>query len=86
MSLPQSYVALVAEIAALIEIDAAELPVDGSLLDYGLDSVRLMTLVERLRADGVEVGFEELAETPTLRAFATRLGLSPHDPLDGARS
>jgi aryl carrier-like protein len=78
MSLPESYEALASEIAALIEIDAAELPSDGSLLDYGLDSVRLMTLVERLRADGLEVGFEELAEEPTLRGFAKRVGLVPH--------
>jgi len=84
MSLPDSYEALVAEIAALIEIDGAELPAEGSLLDYGLDSVRLMSLVERLRADGLEVGFEELAEEPTLGGFARRLGLTPRGAQDGA--
>lgn len=78
MKLPQTYAALVAEIAELIEVDAAELEPADSLLDHGLDSVRLMTLVERLRAGGLEVGFEDLAEEPTLRGFARQLGLSPH--------
>ncbi|HVJ90230.1 MAG TPA: phosphopantetheine-binding protein [Labilithrix sp.] len=74
-ALPSTYEALSAEIAALIEVDASELSPDDSLLDWGLDSLRLMTILERLRASGIEVAFVELAEQPTLRYLAGRLGL-----------
>jgi bifunctional isochorismate lyase/aryl carrier protein len=77
MSLPSSYDALVAEIASLLEVDATQLAPDDSLLDWGLDSIRLMSLVERLRAGGVPVSFEQLAELPTLRALARHLDLTP---------
>lgn len=50
---------------------------DGDdLLDRGLDSIRLMSLVEEWRADGTEVSFIDLAETPTLEAWAGLLGRS----------
>jgi bifunctional isochorismate lyase/aryl carrier protein len=39
---------------------------DAPLIEQGLDSIRLMTLVERWRAMGVAVTFAELAEHPTL--------------------
>ncbi|MCW7539440.1 isochorismatase family protein [Aquabacterium sp. A7-Y] len=44
-----------------------------SLLEQGMDSIRLMTLVERFRAAGHSVGFVELAEAPTLLQWAERL-------------
>lgn len=48
---------------------------DGDdLFDAGLDSIRLMTVVERLRADGHDVSFVDLAERPTLNAWAELLG------------
>ena len=43
------------------------------LLDRGLDSIRLMSLVERWRETGVEVGFIDLAEEPTLEAWSRLL-------------
>jgi bifunctional isochorismate lyase/aryl carrier protein len=43
------------------------------LLDRGLDSIRLMSLVERWRAEGADVGFIDLAETPTLEAWSRLL-------------
>jgi len=46
---------------------------DDDLLDAGLDSIRLMALVERLRAAGHEVSFVELAEQPTVAAWAALL-------------
>jgi bifunctional isochorismate lyase/aryl carrier protein len=40
---------------------------DGEdLFECGLDSIRLMTLLERWRAAGTDVTFVELAEHPTL--------------------
>jgi bifunctional isochorismate lyase/aryl carrier protein len=39
---------------------------DDNLLDRGLDSIRLMSLVERWRSAGAEISFVDLAERPTL--------------------
>lgn len=77
MNMPTSYAAFAREVAGLLEVDASELGADDSLLDWGLDSIRLMSLVERLRNAGIEVSFEQLAEQPTLRSFAGHLGLAP---------
>ena len=43
---------------------------DDDLIDAGLDSIRLMTLIERWRADGHEVSFVDLAEQPTIAGWA----------------
>ncbi|GAA3399579.1 isochorismatase [Paenibacillus hodogayensis] len=40
-----------------------------NLIDLGLDSVRMMSLVERWRRAGAEISFVELAERPTLDAW-----------------
>ncbi|HYN93022.1 MAG TPA: phosphopantetheine-binding protein [Pilimelia sp.] len=50
---------------------------DDDLLDLGLDSIRLMTVVERLRAAGHDVTFVALAERPTLGDWADLLGGTP---------
>ncbi|MBB2910628.1 bifunctional isochorismate lyase/aryl carrier protein [Streptosporangium becharense] len=42
---------------------------DDNLLDHGLDSVRLMMVADRLGVD-----FTDLAERPTLRAWAELAG------------
>lgn len=62
-------------LAALADlIDSPELAgPDDSMLDLGLDSVRLMMLVERLQRGGADVGFGDLAERPTLRAWLALL-------------
>jgi bifunctional isochorismate lyase / aryl carrier protein len=55
-------------------LDSPEtLGLDDSLLDSGLDSVRLMMLVDRLQQGGADVGFADLAERPTLRAWVELL-------------
>jgi bifunctional isochorismate lyase/aryl carrier protein len=46
---------------------------DENLLDLGLDSIRLMALVERLRVGGYDVSFVDLAERPTIAAWAALL-------------
>lgn len=42
---------------------------DDNLLEFGLDSIRLMQLTDRLRRCGLPVGFGELAEDPRLGAW-----------------
>lgn len=54
------------EVAELLFADPAELTDDENLIDFGLDSVRIMTLVERWRRLGVPITFADLAERPTL--------------------
>lgn len=65
-----SYDALADEIATLLSVDVKELQPDEPLFNWGLDSLRIMTLVERWRARGLDVSFVTLAEEPTLSAFA----------------
>lgn len=65
------------EVLALLDDDGGEpLDPDESLLDRGLDSMRLMTLVERFQRRGALVTFGDLAEQPTLSAWAGLLAQS----------
>jgi aryl carrier-like protein len=56
----------------------AEIGLDDDLTDHGLDSVRLMALLERWRAAGWPVEFAQVAVDPTLRGCLRALGV-PHD-------
>ncbi|MGP4017119.1 phosphopantetheine-binding protein [Saccharopolyspora sp. 5N708] len=55
-----------AQVAELLYEDPAELSDEENLIDWGLDSVRIMTLVEKWRRQGVQITFADLAERPTL--------------------
>ena len=68
-ALPSTPAALRAEVAALLAVPASDLPDDDNLLYSGLDSIRLMSLVERWRRAGSTISFVELAEQPTLRQW-----------------
>ncbi|MFD7901368.1 phosphopantetheine-binding protein [Kitasatospora sp. NPDC059722] len=63
-----------AEVADLLGEDPADIPLDEDLADWGLDSVRLMSLAERWRAEGADVAFVRLAERPEVGAWAALLG------------
>ncbi|WP_432570969.1 phosphopantetheine-binding protein [Kineococcus sp. SYSU DK005] len=59
-----------ADVGRLLGCDGAAIDPEEDLLDRGLDSVRLMTLVERWRAAGLGgVEFADLAEQPRLSAW-----------------
>ncbi|MBB5960609.1 bifunctional isochorismate lyase/aryl carrier protein [Saccharothrix tamanrassetensis] len=60
-------------IAAQLDIPPEVIADDDNLLDHGLDSVRVMALVESWRADGARVSFADLAESPTVRAWTDLL-------------
>ena len=52
--------------AEAMEIDPADLPDDGNLIDLGLDSMRAMNLAMQWEEDGLELDFADLAESETL--------------------
>jgi aryl carrier-like protein len=54
------------EIANLLYLPPDELDDELDLFDAGLDSVRVLSLVEIWRERGLEISFVELAERPTL--------------------
>ena len=51
---------------AMIEDDCQIDPAENLVL-YGLDSISVMTFAAELKRLGIEISFEELATTPTLR-------------------
>lgn len=55
-----------ADIARIISEDPSEIGDDDSLIDFGLDSIRLMTLMQRWGEQGLKLDFAQLAEKPTL--------------------
>ncbi len=55
-----------ADIASTLQMDPDEIPLDENLLDLGLDSIRLMILVDRWSKAGATVDFAALAENPTV--------------------
>ncbi|MGW0807865.1 phosphopantetheine-binding protein [Nonomuraea sp. NPDC002799] len=59
-----------AEIAGLLFVEPGELGLDDDLVDAGLDSIRVMTLIERWNRAGVKVAFPDLVEKPTIAAWA----------------
>ncbi|GGO38180.1 phosphopantetheine-binding protein [Streptomyces lasiicapitis] len=63
-----------ADVAELLGCDPAEIAPDDNLFDLGLDSVRIMTLVERWRSGGAaDLEFPDLAEQPELAHWTALL-------------
>lgn len=61
-------------VASLLEVPPATISPDADLAALGLDSVRLMMILEFLAAEGYQVDFALFAEQPTLRAWLAHLG------------
>ena len=67
--LPASVNELRALIAGHLQVVASEIRDEDNLLDWGLDSIRIMTLLDSWRRAGRELTFMALAEQPTLAAW-----------------
>ncbi|MER6348133.1 phosphopantetheine-binding protein [Streptomyces sp. NPDC001595] len=64
-----------ADVADCLGEDPADIPVDENLVDHGMDSVRIMALLERWRREhGITADFADLAEQPAVDAWALLLG------------
>jgi aryl carrier-like protein len=61
------------DVADVLGVPAATLAVDVPLPEQGLDSIRLMSLVERWRAVNGAVSFADFAERPTLKDWSQLL-------------
>lgn len=66
-----------ADVAELLYQDPDDVTDTADLLESGLDSIRILTLVERWRDAGVRISFVELAESPTVAAWWTLLSARP---------
>lgn len=73
-------VALRRRVAELLQLEPGEFTDEDLLTDFGLDSVRLMTLLEDLRTEGHQIDFDALAEHVTLSAWHTRIAASAQRP------
>ncbi|MFK8849655.1 phosphopantetheine-binding protein [Streptomyces sp. Ac-502] len=63
------------DVADVLGEEPADIPDDENLVDYGLDSVRLMALAGRWNRDhGIEVAVADLSEEPALEKWAVLLG------------
>lgn len=66
MAQPLTLAGVREDVAELLYQTPDEVDDDADLLESGLDSVRILSLVERWRETGVQISFIELAERPTL--------------------
>ncbi|MEI2455364.1 MULTISPECIES: isochorismatase family protein [Lysobacter] len=62
LGLPRSLVQLRSELAQIVELPLDEVGADDNPFEIGLDSIRLMSLLERWSAGGERIGLVELAE------------------------
>lgn len=54
------------DIARILHEDPQDVPLDESLVDFGLDSIRAMALAARWRDAGALVEFSDMAGNPVL--------------------
>lgn len=60
-----------AQLADLLEVDSSAIADDDDLLDHGLDSMRVMVMLESWRSQGVSVEFVDVVSAPaTVAAWA----------------
>ncbi|OPX15375.1 phosphopantetheine-binding protein [Gordonia sp. i37] len=67
---------IIGDIAEILDVPATEITDDTNVLDIGLDSVRLMSLIERWRAAGaVRADLVSLAADPVVGSWVHELSM-----------
>ncbi|QGU08014.1 Isochorismatase [Corynebacterium occultum] len=66
---------IIGDIATITDTNPESLSADTVLADHGLDSLRLMTLVEDWRAAGVEIDYYEMFSLRTLGEWLEHLNV-----------
>ena len=67
---------IIGDIAVILDVPATEITDDTNVLDIGLDSVRLMSLIERWRAAGaVRADLVSLAADPVVGSWVRELSM-----------
>jgi bifunctional isochorismate lyase/aryl carrier protein len=69
MTAPLSLESLRNDIAEVLDEEPGSFADDDNLIECGLDSIRLMSLATRWREAGVDAGYLELAQEPTVKAW-----------------
>ncbi|MFD3810193.1 phosphopantetheine-binding protein [Rhodococcus sp. NPDC058639] len=64
---------ILADTARILEVEPDELDPTVNLVDQGLDSVRLMALIEQWRGAGADIDFVSLASEPDLEQWCALL-------------
>ncbi|MCM3894046.1 phosphopantetheine-binding protein [Gordonia sputi] len=65
---------IIADIAGILGVDDSEITDDTNVLDVGLDSVRLMSLIERWRAAGAHrADLVSMAADPVVGSWVREL-------------
>lgn len=64
---------LLVQLQRFLDENIEQLDADELLIDYGLDSVQIMTLLAEWQALGLELTFEDLALKPTLNGWLSLL-------------
>ena len=76
-----SLAVLKSDVAESLGIDVNELDEQDNLMDWGLDSIRLMALVEKWRQVRPSLTFDQLAEGATLMQWGEVLGLEAQESM-----
>lgn len=67
---------IIGDIAEILDVPATEITDDTNVLEIGLDSVRLMSLIERWRAAGaVRADLVSLAADPVVGSWVRELSM-----------
>lgn len=74
-----SYDSLRSALQALLPSDAEPLDEQSNLIECGLDSVRLMALIDAFDAQGKSLSLMDLVEDPSFGNMANLLGVSKGD-------